>query len=148
MKEPRRNSSKYMGFFNKIKTIADNAIEISKDKISSFIDSEKVKEIALQYFVKINFSTVLTHLRLLEHLNPKLKIVIQATEKIKVIVDEYHLSNDDNRDRVLTDNLLSLTKEIDFETVAIVLEPFANNIPFGNIFLTAIKLIVSFTNKK
>lgn len=137
-----------MGFFNKIKTIADNAIEISKDKISSFIDSEKVKEIALQYFVKINFSTVLTHLRLLEHLNPKLKIVIQATEKIKVIVDEYHLSNDDNRDRVLTDNLLSLTKEIDFETVAIVLEPFANNIPFGNIFLTAIKLIVSFTNKK
>ena len=137
-----------MGFFNKIKTIADNAFEISKDKISSFIDSEKVKEIALQYFVKINFSTVLTHLRLLEHLNPKLKIVIQATEKIKVIVDEYHLSNDDNRDRVLTDNLLSLTKEIDFETVAIVLEPFANNIPFGNIFLTAIKLIVSFTNKK
>ena len=137
-----------MGFFNKIKTIADNAIEISKDTISSFIDSEKVKEIALQYFVKINFSTVLTHLRLLEHLNPKLKIVIQATEKIKVIVDEYHLSNDDNRDRVLTDNLLSLTKEIDFETVAIVLEPFANNIPFGNIFLTAIKLIVSFTNKK
>lgn len=137
-----------MSFFNKIKTIADNALEISKDKISSFIDSEKVKEIALQYFVKINFSTVLTHLRLLEHLNPKLKIVIQATEKIKVIVDEYHLSNDDNRDRVLTDNLLSLTKEIDFETVAIVLEPFANNIPFGNIFLTAIKLIVSFTNKK
>lgn len=137
-----------MGFFNKIKTIADNAIEISKDKISSFIDSEKVKEIALQYFVKINFSTVLTHLRLLEHLNPKLKIVIQATEKIKVIVDEYHLSNDDNRDRVLTDNLLSLTREIDFETVAIVLEPFANNIPFGNIFLSAIKLIVSFTNKK
>lgn len=137
-----------MGFFNKIKTIADNAIEISKDKISSFIDSEKVKEIALQYFVKINFSTVLTHLRLLEHLNPKLKIVIQATEKIKVIVDEYHLSNDDNRDKILTDNLLSLTKEIDFETVAIVLEPFANNIPFGNIFLTAIKLIVSFTNKK
>lgn len=137
-----------MGFFNKIKTIADNAFEISKDKISSFIDSEKVKEIALQYFVKINFSTVLTHLKLLEHLNPKLKIVIQATEKIKVIVDEYHLSNDDNRDRVLTDNLLSLTKEIDFETVAIVLEPFANNIPFGNIFLTAIKLIVSFTNKK
>lgn len=137
-----------MSFFNKIKTIADNALEISKDKISSFIDSEKVKEIALQYFVKINFSTVLTHLRLLEHLNPKLKIVIQATEKIKVIVDEYHLSNDDNRDRVLTDNLLSLTKEIDFETVALVLEPFANNIPFGNIFLTAIKLIVSFTNKK
>lgn len=87
-------------------------------------------------------------MRLLEHLNPKLKIVIQATEKIKVIVDEYHLSNDDNRDKVLTDNLLSLTKEIDFETVAIVLEPFANNIPFGNIFLTAIKLIVSFTNKK
>lgn len=44
-----------MGFFNKIKTIADYAIEISKDKISSFIDSEKVKEIALLYFVKINF---------------------------------------------------------------------------------------------
>lgn len=136
-----------MSFFNKIKSLADNAIEVSKDKISSFIDSERIEEIALQYFVKINFSTVLHSLRLLEHLNPKLSIVIQATEKIKIIVDEYHLSNDENRDKVLSESLLSLTEEIDFNTVATILEPFANNIPFGNLLFTAIKLIVSFTNK-
>lgn len=148
MEPGRKNTAQNMSFFNKIRAVTDSVLEVSKEKISSFIDSEKVKEITLQYFVKINFSVVLNQLKLLEHLNPKLSIVILAIERIKVVVDEYHLSEDEDRDKVLTNNLLGLTKEIDFATVAIILEPFASNIPFGNLLLTGIKLIVSFTNKK
>lgn len=142
----RRDSEK-TNFIGKLKSATNDALGISKSKMLEVLDSEKFRQTCINFLVTIDFDVLILNLKKFTPLYPRLDLVTMAAEKIKVVVDDYKSSEELERDQQLVDNLLSLRNDIDFETVTLVFEPIANNIPFGGIFLTGLRFMATYNQK-
>lgn len=142
----RRDSGK-TNFIGKLKSATNDALGISKSKMLEVLDSEKFRQTCINFLVTIDFDVLILNLKKFTPLYPRLDLVTMAAEKIKVVVDDYKSSEELERDQQLVDNLLNLRNDIDFETVTLVFEPIANNIPFGAIFLTGLRFMATYNQK-
>lgn len=141
--------------FDKLKSIAGKAVDSTKDFYSSrnalsalknpFTSKPELKKSLAKGLASVNYDAVTSFLEKNKANHPQLDVAIGAMNALNQVTSAYKVSNSENPEQELIDNLISLSKEIRFDEVLNVLEPFADKIPFGGIIIMVLRL---FTNLK